>query len=164
MYNNKGLNIEAWRAFKERAQADPTQADREKIAIAHWIQGEEARVEIAGKEVVVGGKGDINMMEMILASLAACDAAVVAVHASYMGLEIKDLKVAVSGSYNVSSYIGVKGAPGPGFDEIRVQIYLDAPDATPDQITYLTEMCERVSPVGDTLTRGIAVDIEILPA
>lgn len=159
---NKGLNIETWRAFRDQAAVDPAVATREKVAIAHWVQGEEARVTLEDHEITIGAKDGINMMEMLLISFAACDAAVVAVHASYMGLEIRDLKVAVSGSYNVASYIGVEGAPGPGYDGIKVQIYLDAPDVTPDQLAYLKQMCEQASPVGDTMTRNVPVAVDFV--
>ena len=37
---------------------------------------------------------------------------------------------------------------------------LDAPDATPEQIAYLVERCEKSSPVGDTLARNVSMTLE----
>jgi uncharacterized OsmC-like protein len=47
------------------------------------------------------------MMEMLLASFAACDVAVVGLHASVMGLKIKHLHATARGHFNVAAYLGI---------------------------------------------------------
>jgi hypothetical protein len=79
-----------------------------------------------------------------------------------IGLEVKTLSVEASGHFNVQSYIGLDGKPGPGYDQIAYKVRLDAPDATPDQIAHLRERCEQSSPVGDTLTRPIKMELEFV--
>jgi uncharacterized OsmC-like protein len=159
---NRGLDVEAWNRFKEQIVEDPSVGDGNKVVVAHWVQGEEARITIRDNEVTIGTKNGVNIMEMLLASFATCDAAVVAVHASFMGLKVNDITVEVSGHYNVASYVGIEGAPGSGFDGITTKIYLDAPDATPEQIAHLKHMCEVGSPVGDTFKRNVPIELEII--
>jgi len=49
-----------------------------------------------------------------------------------------------------------------GYDEISYTVRLSAPDATPEQIAYLREKCERSSPVGDSLVRSIPLRLDFL--
>lgn len=83
-------------------------------------------------------------------------------HATMIGLEVKSLSVEASGHFNVQSCIGVDGTPGSGYDQIAYKVRLDAPEATPEQIAYLREKCERSSPVGDTLSRAIKMELEFV--
>ncbi len=159
---NRGFDMAVWNGYREKVIKDRSNADREKIAVAHWVQGEETRVSLGGHEVTIGSDDGLNMMEMLLASFAACDAAVVALHASYMGIKINELKVEVSGHFNVASYVGVEGSPGSGYDRITMRIHLDAPGATAEQIDHLKHMCEVGSPVGDTLTRNVPIELDIV--
>ncbi len=160
--DNKGFDMAAWGGFKEKLLDTPAAANRTKVATARWVQGEEARVTVDGKEITIGADDTMNMMEMMLASFAACDAAVVGLHASFMGLKVNNITVEVSGGYNVAAYLGVEGAPGSGYDRISTTVYLDAPDVTPEQIAHLTHMCEVGSPVGDTFARAVPTEVKIV--
>jgi uncharacterized OsmC-like protein len=161
---NKGFNMDSYNKFKSRAQENPKVADRDKTAVAYWVQGEEARVVLGDKEVTIGADAGMNMMEMLLSSYAACDAAMVALHASFMDLKVERLKVEVSGHFNVAAYLGIEDAPGAGYDQISVKVYLDAPDATPEQLAYLHHISETGSPVGDTFSRIVPTELEIVAA
>ena len=99
-------------------------------------------------------------MQFVLAALAACDVDLLAMHATMIGLEVNSLRVEASGHFNVQSYIGVENTPGSGYDQIAYRVILDAPNATAEQIAYLTERCEKSSPVGDTLARHVNMTLE----
>ncbi len=158
---NKGFNMDEYNAFKVMVLEDPKNADRDKTAVAHWVQGEEARVVVGDKEVTIGADDGLNMMEMVLASFAACDAAMVSLHASFMGLKVERVTVEVNGHFNVARYIGIEDGPGPGYDQFSLTIHVEAPDATPEQIAHLKHICETASPVGETLARAIPVRLEV---
>jgi hypothetical protein len=81
-------------------------------------------------------------------------------HASFLGLRIESLSVEATGHFNVQSYLGLDGAPGPGYDAVAYTVRLSAPGVTPEQIDILRERCERSSPVGDSLTRGIPLKLQ----
>ncbi len=159
---NKGFNVEDYGNFREKVIQDLNAANRDKTAIAEWVQGEEANVTISGKNINIGHDDGINMMEMVLASLAACDAAVVGLHASFMGIKINSLKAEMKGSYNVAAMLGIDGAAPAGYKGISAKIYLDAPDVTPDQIAALKEATEKGSPVGHTFAEKVVTTIDIV--
>ena len=89
---NRGFNLDAYGGFRDKVAGDSSAGIREKVAVAEWVQGEESTVNIGGKEITIGSDDGLNMMEVLLASLAACDTAVVGLHASYMGLKVNSLR------------------------------------------------------------------------
>jgi len=56
--------------------------------------------------------------------------------------------------------LGLEGAPASAYDAISYVMRLSVPDATPEQIAYLRERCERSSPVRDSLARAIPLKLE----
>lgn len=155
-----GMEQDELFAFKDAVAEDATQADRWPTVVAHWDGKAASRIEFEDKVAHIGGRGELNPMQMLLASFTACDVDLVAMHATMIGLEVNSLRVEASGHFNVQSYIGVDDKPGAGYDQIAYKVILDAPDATPEQIDYLTERCEKSSPVGDTLARSVAMTLE----
>ena len=147
-------------SFKDTVEADSTKADRWPTVVAHWDGKSASRIEFEDKEAHIGGRGELNPMQFVLAALAACDVDLVAMHATMIGLEVDSLRVEASGHFNVQSYIGLENTPGSGYDQISYKVILDAPDATPEQIAYLAERCEKSSPVGDTLARNVSMTLE----
>ena len=154
------MNQETLFSFKDQVEEDSTRADRWPTVVAHWDGKSASRIQFEDKVAHIGGRGELNPMQFVLAALAACDVDLVAMHATMMGLEVNSLKVEASGHFNVQSYIGLEGKPGSGYDQISYKIILDAPDATAEQIAYLVERCEQSSPVGDTLARNVSMTLE----
>jgi uncharacterized OsmC-like protein len=156
-----GVNVTELLKFKNMCEEDSTKAQRHPLLTAYWMGGSRSRVELKGKQVVhLGGIGELNPMQMFLGAFAACDVDLVAMHASFLGLEIESLSIEVTGHFNVQSFLGLEGAEGPGYDGISYKVNLSAPGATPEQIAHLRERCERSSPVGDSLERAIPLKLE----
>ena len=147
-------------SFKDTVAADPSKAERWPTVVAHWDGKAASRIQFEDKEAHIGGRGELNPMQFVLAAFAACDVDLVAMHATMIGLEVDSLSVEASGHFNVQSYIGLEDKPGSGYDQISYKVILDAPDATPEQIAYLIERCEQSSPVGDTLARSVSMTLE----
>ncbi|MFQ5923374.1 MAG: OsmC family protein [Anaerolineales bacterium] len=158
---NQGINVAELLQFKDLVAEDPTQADRNPRLVAHWVGASRSRVEFGDVVTHLGGDAELNPMQMLLASLAACDVDLIAMHASFMGLKIESLSVEAQGHFNVQSYIGLDDAPGSGYDGISYTVRISAPGAKPEQIQYLRERCERSSPVGDSLARSIGLKLVI---
>jgi len=155
-----GVNVIAMLEFTNICRQDPTKADRHPVLLAHWVGGSRSRVEFKDKIVHIGGDDELNPMQMLLATLGACDVDLVAMHASLLGLKIESLSVEAKGHFNARAYLGLEGAPGSGYDAISYTVRLSVPGATPAQITHLRERCERSSPVGDSLARAIPLKLE----
>ena len=147
-------------SFRDTVEADSTKAERWPTVVAHWDGKAASRIQFKDMEAHIGGRGELNPMQFVLAALAACDVDLVAMHATMTGLEVDSLRVEASGHFNVQSYIGLEDKPGSGYDQISYKVILDAPDATEEQIAYLVERCEQSSPVGDTLARNVSMTLE----
>lgn len=155
-----GVNVTELLEFKNICRSNPAKADRQPMVVAHWVGGSRSRVEFQDKAVHIGGDDELNPMQMLLATLAACDVDLVAMHASLLGLKIESLSVEAKGHFNVQAYLGLEGTPGSGYDAISYTVRLSVPGAAPEQMSHLHERCERSSPVGDSLTRAIPLNLE----
>lgn len=155
-----GVNVPKMLDFKKMCAQDSTRADHNPTLVGHWIGGSRSRVEFRDKVVHIGGPGNFDAMQMLLASLAACDLDLLAVHASLLGLKIESLSVEVTGHFNLQAYLGLPVASGSGYDAVAYTVRLSVPGATPEQVAYLRARCERSSPVGDSLARAIPVQLQ----
>ncbi|MFQ5907621.1 MAG: OsmC family protein [Thermoplasmata archaeon] len=156
-----GMNVPELRKYVEMVKADPSVAERNPTIVAQWDGGSRAQVEYEGHTLRIGGEGEPSAMELLLASLAACDVEVVATTAALLGLELEDLEIEAQGLFNVQRLLGLEDGPNPGYDRIGYTIRLRAPGASDDQVEQLRAMCEGSSPVGDTFVRRIPLTLEI---
>jgi uncharacterized OsmC-like protein len=137
---------------------DRSEASRWPVLTAHWEGGSRSRIEFGEVVTYIGGGGELNPMQALLAALAACDVDLVAMHAALLGITIESLAVEARGHFNVARNLGIDNGPGPGYDEIGYRVRLKAPGITEEQLALLRRRCELSSPVGDTLTRSVPVE------
>ena len=154
-----GISTARLTAFIDEVREDASLADRQPVVIAQWLGGSRARVEFEDKVMHIGGRGEFNAMQTLLAALVACDVDLIALHAALLGVEVRDLRVEATGHFNVQAYLGLD-APGSGYTGISYKVMLDAPDASDEQLRLLREHVERSSPVGDSLGRSIPLTVE----
>jgi uncharacterized OsmC-like protein len=155
-----GVPVAALNNFIETVRKDASRAERNPQLVAHWVGGSRSRVEFKNIVTYIGGDGELNPMQTLLASLAACDVDLIATHASLMGLTIETLSVEATGHFNVRSYLGLPDAPGSGYDSIAYTIRAHIPNATPAQLAELRRRLECSSPVGDSLARPIRMRMQ----
>ena len=155
-----GVEVGELLEFKNICAQHPEKADRDPALVAHWEGGSRSRVEFKGMTVHLSGDGEFNPMQMFLATLAACDVDLIAMHASFLGLKIESLSVEAVGHFNVRSYLGLDDTPGSGYDSISYTVRISVPNATSEQIAYLRERCTYSSPVGDSRSRTIPLTLE----
>ena len=155
-----GMNVAELREYIDQVRKDPSEAERNPKIVAKWLGGSRAQVEQEGVVIHMGADQDPSAMWMFLASLAACDVEVVATHASLLGLKLESLEVEATGHFDIRRLLGLDG-PEPGYDRIAYTVRLRAPGATGEQIERLRAMCERGSPVGNSLARTIPLKLTI---
>ncbi len=155
-----GVNVTKKLEFKALIAQDPSKAVNKNTLVAHWVGGSRSRVELKDKVLHLGGPGEFDAMQMLLATLAACDVDLMAIHASLLGLKIESLSVEATGHFNAQRYLGLEDAPTSGYDAISYIVRVSIPSATPEQIAYLRERCERSSPVRDSLMQSIPLTFE----
>lgn len=156
-----GIDVDKLKQAQDQAAKDVSAFEREPKIVARWLNGSTAKIEFGDISSEIGGDGNLNAMQTLLASLAACDIDLVATHAALIGVTVEKLWIETVGHFNSRAYYGVEGAQGPGYNDIAYTVHLKAPGATPDQIKYLKERCVRSSPVGDSLSKAIPLSLEI---
>src|SRR3990170_7605227 len=84
-----GVNVAKMLEFKGHVMKDSAKGDHNPSLVAHWVGGTRSRIELKDKVAHIGGHGEFNSMQMLLATLAACDVDLIAIHASFLGLRIE---------------------------------------------------------------------------
>ena len=155
----EGIDEGELRRYKAMVEEEPSLGEHSPAVVARWAGGDASTIECGGTTISLGGEEHPSPMQAVLAALAACDVDVVATHAALLGLDLEGIVVEATGHFDIRSYLGVEGAPRPGFDAISYVVHVAAPKATPEQIRHLRQRCEQSSPVGDSLARTIPLQL-----
>jgi len=88
----------------------------------------------------VGGTGTAACSgDLLLGALAACAQITCQLVATAMGVPTQQIEVTVSGDLDLQGTLGLAKDVPVGFEGIRVQFNVDAPQATPEQLRALQE-------------------------
>ncbi len=101
-----------------------------------------------------------NPVEQLLAALGNCLAVGYAINASAAGITIRALRIDLDGDLDLHALLGLADGHA-GFSAIRVAVHLDT-DADEDAVAELHATVAATSPVGQTLSK--AIPLEISPA
>jgi uncharacterized OsmC-like protein len=100
----------------------------------------------------VGGTGTAACSgDLLLGALAACAQLTCQLVATAMGIPTRHVEVTVNGDMDLQGTLGLSKEVPVGFEAIRVQFNLDAPEATPEQLKALQEKTEQYCVVFQTL-------------
>jgi uncharacterized OsmC-like protein len=98
-----------------------------------------------------------NPVEQLLAALGNCLAVGYAINASAAGITIRALRIDLEGDLDLHALLGLADGHA-GFSAIRVAVHLDT-DADQDALADLHAKVAATSPVGQTLSKAIPVEI-----
>jgi uncharacterized OsmC-like protein len=145
--------------FKERYKQDPTSS-----RITLTASGSETATPMAcsvdiGRAVYaaeahtgVGGTGTAACSgDLLLGALAACSQITCQLVATAMGVPTEHIRVTVEGDLDLKGTLGMSRDVAVGFESIRVQFDIDAPQATAEQVNALREKTEQYCVVMQTL-------------
>ena len=157
--------------IKESYQDEP-EAARIRLA-ARGSQGADAvacsvdlgrLVQEAEAHAGVGGPGTGACSgDLLLGSLAACAQVTCQMVAAAMGVPTRSIDVVAEGDLDLRGTLGIGDAP-VGFEEIRLRLEIDAPDATEEQLESMHEKTERFCVVLRTLGDGVRLRSELTTA
>ena len=100
----------------------------------------------------VGGTGTAACSgDLLLGALAACAQLTCQLVATAMGVPTRQIEVTVSGDMDLQGTLGISKEVAVGFEAIRVQFHLDAPQATAEQLRALQERTEQYCVVLQTM-------------
>ena len=98
-----------------------------------------------------------NPVEQLLGSLGNCLAVGYAANATVAGITIRDLRIDLDGDIDLHAFLGLADGHA-GFSAIRVAVHLDT-DADDAAVAELHKRVAATSPVGQTLSKAIPVEI-----
>ena len=98
-----------------------------------------------------------NPVEQLLGALGNCLAVGYAANASAAGITIRDLRIDLDGDIDLHTFLGLADR-NAGFSAIRVAVHLDT-DADEAAVAELHKKVAATSPVGQTLSKAIPVEI-----
>jgi uncharacterized OsmC-like protein len=99
----------------------------------------------------VGGPGTAACSgDLLLGALAACAQVTCQLVAANMGIEAERIEVVAEGDLDLRGTLGSRDVP-VGFEEIRLRLEIDAPEAGADELAALREKTERYCVVLQTL-------------
>lgn len=153
------------RPLKEQYRAD---AGAARITLrAEGSQAEDAMscsvdlgraIYAAGAHTGVGGAGTAACSgDLLLGALAACAQITCQMVATAMGVPTRRVAVTVEGDLDLRGTLGIARDVPVGFEAIRLHFDLDAPAATPEQLSALREKTEQYCVVLQTLTQPPAI-------
>lgn len=158
-----GYDVKELQESVSTGRRDHQKAERNPVVTARWVGRNRARVEGAGfSPLHIGGDEEPSAMKALLGCLAACDVELVTMHATLLGIQIDELTIESRGHFTVRRLLGEDEAPPAGFDQVSYTVRLKAPGATREQVDRLRRLCERASPVGDTLIRSVPLTLEFV--
>ena len=161
-------------------KADPTLALFVFRARNRWIWGGENRSTIrdfygAGTEdtsrqeafeftngeppVLLGHNEGANPVEFLLHSLAGCVTTTTVLHAAARGIEIESLSTRLVGNIDLQGLLALADVPA-GYQEIRIEMDIQAKNATDAELDDLIGFAQAHSPVCNTVCRPVSVVVE----
>jgi uncharacterized OsmC-like protein len=100
----------------------------------------------------VGGMGTAACSgDLLLGALAACAQITCQMVASAMNVPTKKIEATAEGDLDLAGTLGISKDAPVGFEEIRLVLTVDAPEATEEQIEALREKTEQYCVVMQTL-------------
>src|SRR5438270_10363882 len=101
----------------------------------------------------VGGTGTAACSgDLLLGALAACAQLTCQLVATNMGIPTERIEVKVEGDLDLRGTLGLSKDVPVGFEHIRLQFDIEAPEATTEQLRALREKTEQYCVVMQTLT------------
>lgn len=156
-----GVDVDKMKQTKDSIIKDASLAQRQPSVKAQWKGGSLTTVTAGEMTTDIGGDDNMTAMQMLLASLAACEVDLISAHAALAGIKLDDLSVEATGHFNRSAYYGIDDAPGAGYDRIDYTVQIKSPGITEQQIKQLEDVCKRFSPVGDSLNKSIPLTLKV---
>src|SRR5215472_5224884 len=147
--------------LKEQYRSDPSTSRITLTAKGSQIETPIACSVAVGRAIYqaqahagVGGAGTAACSgDLLLGALSACAQITCQMVATAIGVPTKSIEVTVEGDLDLRGTLGVAKDVPVGFEQIRLQFDVKAPQATPEQLRALREKTEQYCVVMQTLVQ-----------
>ena len=109
--------------------------------------------------ILAGSDQAPNPVEHMLNSLAGCVTSSIIAHAAVRGIHIQQLESEIEGDMDMQGFLGISPDVPKGYTNIRMKFKVKSDT---DDMERLLDLA-KYSPVFNTLTNGVDVDIQIEP-
>jgi len=174
-----GIDLETLQNTVSAIEQDPSLGKCRFRATNKWVGGAHNRSHIddfyaAGEErnhqqpfeldadeppLLAGDDQAPNPVEYLLAALASCVTTSMIAHAAVRGIHVEELESELEGDIDLRGFLGLDNDVPKGYTNIRIKFRAKG---DPENVAKLRRLAE-FSPVYNTLTQGVNVDIEVEP-
>ena len=109
-------------------------------------------------EVLLGSDRNANPGEYLMHALAACVTSAIVFHAAARGVSIEKIESTIDGDVDLRGFLGLDASVRNGFEQIRMKLKIKA-DVPEARLKELCDLGPKFSPVFDSLTRGVPVQV-----
>ena len=153
----------------ERFRQDPASA-RVRVAVgADITEGMRCETTARGHTVAAdeprsfGGTNSAQSpVELLLTSLATCQAVTYRLWAAELGVALESVAVEVEGALDLRGFLGLAEVPA-GYESVSIRVTLDGPEPA-ERYRELAEAVDRHCPVFDVLARPVPLTRELVVA
>lgn len=164
------LDVAAYDATKAALAGDPAGAAGSFTTVTTWQGGARARttarsfvLETDEPAPLGGTDRAVDPMELLLASVGTCLTIGWATAAARRGLDYRNLRIEVSGDFDLRGYLGLDQAIRPGFSHLRYTVHVDT-DADPAVLDEIKAAAEATSPMFDNVANPTPITGRVVPA
>ncbi len=157
------LDLSALDATREAVAGDPALGRGAFTTVTAWEDGARARttarsfaIETDEPAPLGGTDQAVDPMELLLASVGTCLTIGWVTQAAKRAIDFRDLRIEVSGDYDLRGYLALDDDVRPGFSSLSYTVHVDS-DATPEQLEEIRLAAERTSPMFDNAKNATPV-------
>ena len=157
------LDLDAFEATRDAVAQDPAQGKGTFTTTTTWQDGARAHttarsfsIETDEPAPLGGTDAAVDPMELVLAAVGTCLSIGWVTQARKRGIDYRDLRIDVSGDYDLRGYLDIDEETRPGFNDISYPVTVDT-DASPEQLAEIKEAAERTSPMFDNVLNSTPV-------
>lgn len=110
-------------------------------------------------EILLGTDNGANPVEHLLHALASCVTTSMVYHAAARGIAIEQVESTLEGDLDLRGFLGLAPQIRKGYQNIRLTVRVKASNLTDQEFCELTALGPRFSPVYDSITRGVPVEL-----
>lgn len=161
------IDLAAYEATRDAVTEDPEKAKGEFTTTTEWVDGARARttarsftIETDEPAPLGGTDQHVDPMELILAAVGTCLQIGWTTQAAKRGLDLRSLKIDVTGDFDLRGYLGIDETVRPGFQGIRYDVTVDV-DATDDELAEIKAAAEASSPMFDNAKNATPLEGQV---
>lgn len=151
------IDVKAYETTKAAVAADPNVGRGAFTTVTTWQDGARAHTTARSfalqtdEPAPLGGTDRaIDPMELVLAAVGTCLTIGWVNGAVQRGLDYRDLRIEVTGEYDLRGYLELDGKVRPGFTNISYAVHVDT-DAPAEVLKEIQAAAEATSPMFDNV-------------